>query len=420
MVKDIIDVSIVITVYNIEKYISECLDSILSQKEKNIEVICVDDASTDFSLEILQRYEKQDERVKIIAHQKNKGVGSARNAGCRAARGRYLYIIDGDDLSVEGSISRLYDIASDNHLDVLTFEAEAFWEDNLEWTGDKVQGYRRKGSYEGIHKGAEIFSRFIKNHDTTGNTCLNFINREFFSDNGLYWTEGIRQGLDDSVFAIYMAAQRVMCISDVLYKRRYRPKSLVMSSMKRSYLPGMLIQFMHELDIWDEYGSISQEDDKWIENYFKMMYADINKVYELTKHEQKNEEWELLKISKKANFFYTYCVMKQPLFLECIAEEDLENVMKADRVVIYGAGRYGNLVAETLEYYGIVDYEIAVSRIGGKEDTLRGKRVKSIVDLKLQKENTVVIIAAGHRLRGEMVDALEKTGGRNYVFCREL
>ena len=94
--------------------------------------------------------------------------------------------------------------------------------------------------------------------------------------------------------------------------------------------------------------------------------------------------------------------------------------MKADRVVIYGAGRYGNLVAETLEYYGIVDYEIAVSRIGGKEDTLRGKRVKSIVDLKLQKENAVVIIAAGHRLRGEMVDTLEKTGVKNYVFCREL
>ena len=74
MEKDIIDVSIIITVYNIEKYISECLDSILSQREKNIEVICVDDASTDFSLEILQRYEEQDERVKIIAHQKNKGV----------------------------------------------------------------------------------------------------------------------------------------------------------------------------------------------------------------------------------------------------------------------------------------------------------------------------------------------------------
>lgn len=89
-------VSVIIPVYNVQNYLKECLDSILEQTEGNIEVICVDDGSTDESFEILHHYEVVDPRV-IVLQQSNQGGGVARNTGMKIARGRYLSFLDADD-----------------------------------------------------------------------------------------------------------------------------------------------------------------------------------------------------------------------------------------------------------------------------------------------------------------------------------
>ena len=89
-------VSVIIPVYNIEQHLQECMDSVLKQSLKNIEVICVDDGSTDGSGKILDEYGKCDRRIKVI-HQENAGPGSARNTGLQYARGRFLIFLDSDD-----------------------------------------------------------------------------------------------------------------------------------------------------------------------------------------------------------------------------------------------------------------------------------------------------------------------------------
>ena len=89
-------VSVIIPVYNVEKYLGPCLDSILGQTLNNIEVICVDDGSTDRSLDILREYEKRDARVKVLT-QPNTNAGAARNKGIQQARGEYLSFLDSDD-----------------------------------------------------------------------------------------------------------------------------------------------------------------------------------------------------------------------------------------------------------------------------------------------------------------------------------
>lgn len=89
-------VSVIIPVYNTEKYLSRCLDSVLSNTYKNLEVICINDGSTDNSINILDNYKASDERV-IVINQKNSGVSAARNAGLNAATGEYIAFIDSDD-----------------------------------------------------------------------------------------------------------------------------------------------------------------------------------------------------------------------------------------------------------------------------------------------------------------------------------
>jgi len=91
-----IKVSIIIPVYNAEKYIREDLDSLLGQSLREIEVICVDDGSKDSSLKILEDYQRKDDRIKILK-QENKGAGAARNEGMKEAKGDYLIFLDADD-----------------------------------------------------------------------------------------------------------------------------------------------------------------------------------------------------------------------------------------------------------------------------------------------------------------------------------
>ena len=89
-------VSIIIPVFNAAPYLDKCLSSVTNQRLKNIEIICVDDGSTDRSLEILSKYEKNDARIRII-RQKNSGVSAARNKGILNAKGEYIAFLDADD-----------------------------------------------------------------------------------------------------------------------------------------------------------------------------------------------------------------------------------------------------------------------------------------------------------------------------------
>lgn len=89
-------ISVIVPVYNVERYINQCIDSIINQTYRNLEIILIDDGSVDKSGEICDRYEKYDSRIKVI-HQLNAGVGAARNKGIEVANGEYIAFVDGDD-----------------------------------------------------------------------------------------------------------------------------------------------------------------------------------------------------------------------------------------------------------------------------------------------------------------------------------
>jgi glycosyltransferase involved in cell wall biosynthesis len=110
-------VSIVIPVYNVEKYLRECLDSILNQSLRDIEVICVDDGSKDNSLKILEEYSQKDSRLSVII-QKNQGAGAARNIGLERATGEYVLFFDSDDYILEGALEKLYNHAQSKNADI--------------------------------------------------------------------------------------------------------------------------------------------------------------------------------------------------------------------------------------------------------------------------------------------------------------
>ena len=115
-----IKVSVILPVYNVEKYIRQCLDSIVNQTLKDIQIICVDDGSTDSSPEIIEEYARKDSRV-IAIHQENGGAGAARNNGLRHAAGKYLSFLDSDDFFELNMLEEAYNCAEQYGADFVVF-----------------------------------------------------------------------------------------------------------------------------------------------------------------------------------------------------------------------------------------------------------------------------------------------------------
>ena len=127
-----VKVSVVIPFYNVEDYLGECLDSIINQTLDDIEIICVNDGSTDDSLKIVEELATSDDRIKIFS-QENQGASASRNHGVKKTHGDYIYFMDSDDILELNALEDLYDFSVSNDLDILIFKMINFNDD----TGEK-------------------------------------------------------------------------------------------------------------------------------------------------------------------------------------------------------------------------------------------------------------------------------------------
>lgn len=122
-------ISVVVPVYNVEKYLKECIDSIINQTLEDIEIICVNDGSTDSSLEILNNYAKKDSRI-IVINKSNSGYGHTMNMGLNAASGEYIGIIESDDFADKNMFEDLYKLAKANDADIVKGDWYNYWSKN--------------------------------------------------------------------------------------------------------------------------------------------------------------------------------------------------------------------------------------------------------------------------------------------------
>ena len=145
---DEIKISIIVPVYNVSKYLSKCLDSLINQTLKEIEIICIDDGSADGSKEILEKYSNKDARI-IYIEQKNSGQGSARNRGLEIARGKYIQFIDSDDSYCPDCCSIMYKVMEEECVDIACFEPNIIYEAFLNLKDSDSQYFALK--YSGLN-----------------------------------------------------------------------------------------------------------------------------------------------------------------------------------------------------------------------------------------------------------------------------
>lgn len=132
-------VSIIIPVFNVERYIHQCLDSVVGQTYKNLEIILVDDGSPDNCPQICDEYALKDNRIQVI-HQNNSGVSAARNAALSIASGEYLAFVDSDDAIDQHLVERTVNVLEHNHLSAVIFEAKLL-DEYSNYIGERFQVY---------------------------------------------------------------------------------------------------------------------------------------------------------------------------------------------------------------------------------------------------------------------------------------
>ena len=224
-----IKISIVIPVYKDEEYLEACLDSLLSQSLKDIEIICVNDGSPDRCAEILASYKDRDSRV-IVITQENGGLSIARNSGLKEARGEYVYFLDSDDyLAEDDALSKMYEAAESDGIDILSF--------NHRTIGLEEKVYQRPIALEEVMRGSEYLQ---KTGMWSVMVWLRLYKRSYLESINFAFVPKIASEDDEALVRLYFSADRVKHIEDVLLVYRRRENSISTSTTSPRLIDGLL------------------------------------------------------------------------------------------------------------------------------------------------------------------------------------
>ena len=215
-------VSVIIPVYNAEKFLKQCLNSVISQTLKEIEIICVDDGSTDNTNAILKAFSEKDQRITVI-HQQNAGAGAARNNGLRRAKGKYLSFLDADDFFEKTMLERAVSKIEEDQAEFVVFRCNQYLEDQK-----KFKNIRYSLREETLPPYLPFNFRQI-----TGNVFKTFVGwawdkvylREFVEKNQLLFQEQRTSNDMLFVFSALVLAKKITYLNDVLAHQRRNNES---------------------------------------------------------------------------------------------------------------------------------------------------------------------------------------------------
>lgn len=271
-------ISVIVPVYNVEKYLRECIDSVLRQTYTNFELILVDDGSKDLSKNICEEYARNDSRIKVL-EKENGGASSARNLGMTVAEGEYIYFLDSDDWIVEEAFEKLLEIIESSDAEVVFFDAYSIDED----TGKvATTHYSHKKAYQS-NSGYQLMEELIVNKDFHVAPWLFFLKKDLLDRTKLKFEEGIIY--EDMIFTykLFCEAQNVMYLPEYLYYRRYREDSVMTSKVKVKNFESALKVYYKVHNYWNHLS----DDMKSEKHAIRCAYNGLNVYERLNKSDKK-------------------------------------------------------------------------------------------------------------------------------------
>lgn len=386
-------VSIVIPVHNAEKYLRQCIDSILRQTYPFFELICVDDGSVDASNEILKEYERQDSRV-ILIEQSNQYAGVARNNGIKKANGKYLLFLDADDFFEDNMLELLVEKAELGNTEVLVFDAFQF--DNQ---SQKVIN----PMWSAVNK--TMFGEDLKSADDIADVIFDFTTpvpwnklflREFIIQNKIMFQELKRSNDIFFVYAALSCAKRIGVLDSKLMFYRDNNKTSLQGSGTET--PTIFADALYELKDF----LLKKKSWEKFQKSFATMAISLC-LY----------NWDNMS-SKKAYDELAYALKNEILPKLSLGvgkvDSQLRQViqLKSD-IVVYGAGTIARIFVNYL--LNQCEYEkekisIAVSSINNNVDNISDIEVKCFKDISENKKKALVVIAVSDEKSQKSIKSL--------------
>lgn len=300
-----VKVSVIIPVYNVENYLRQCLDSVVNQTLREIEIICVNDSSTDGSLAILEEYARKDARIKVIT-QPNAGAGAARNRGMDAAGGKYLSFLDADDFFEPVMLEHAYEAAEQNRADFVVYKSDQYHtEENkyvpVSWAVREqelppypVFNYRQMTD--------NVFKVFV------GWAWDKLFSREFVLRHQLRYQEQRTSNDMLFVFSAVVLAERISLLPEVLVHQRRDSKDSLSKTRENSWwcFHDALSALRDRLQKEGLYSELEKDFINYALHFTLWNYNTLAEPTRTTLKEKLESEWleELGIAGKSADYFY--------------------------------------------------------------------------------------------------------------------
>lgn len=428
-----IKVSIIMPSKNVVSYIEECMDSVINQTLKEIEIICVDANSTDGTKELLEYYANKDSRVKLVIDEKGSS-GYANNKAIDMAVGEYIGIVETDDYISSDMFEKLYYYAKKTNADVVKGDYDSFSGEGKERRfishnilGDKKMYYKilnaQKHSFlfgvemfnwAGIYKRDFLNQYNIRHQETPGAA---------FQDNG-FW------------FQVFALASKIYFVHESFYRyRKDNPNSSINSKNKvfcmcdeYDFIEDKLKKYP---EIWEKnfypyvgkrYGACAWTLKKVAPEFrevlcerlqcdFRRLLKDSNEVNKVfsSKSMDLNKELKLLLTDSKK---YLDLILNKLNMYESNRETLINEIKNRTNIVIYGCGNWGTELQQLLQEEGIEIYGFCDSSEAKWDKIINGKKVFAFRDLKKDKEQYFFVIASA-RYRKDIAIFLLENGIKN-------
>ena len=240
--------TIIIPVYNVEAFLPDTLSSVLGQTYKNIEVIVVDDASSDQTKKIALQHAAADSRLQVLSHTCNQGQFTARLTGAQHARGQYLWFVDGDDLLDINACEELYSAIEDCPFAPELLSFSYYLANSQKHLKVAAEQWAAPGLYEGKHS---VASFIVQN--STNSICCKLIRKDFFLEKYPFLNEVGNWGAEDIAYHyFYSLAEKVLVLNKSLYYYCSPRQGSDSTEPSRRQLTGILDVTLHVIDLFQK------------------------------------------------------------------------------------------------------------------------------------------------------------------------
>lgn len=413
-------VSVIVPVYNVKYYLEQCLDSILNQTLKDIEVICVDDGSTDGSSEILDRYVHMDRRIKVL-HRENKGYGSAMNMGLDTATGEYIGIVESDDCILPDMYKTLYEEAASGSLDMVKSDAY-YWLENA--------GYKKRIHYKHLEP---FYNRVLS--DMERNVFFDFImniwtgiyKKEFLTKYQIRFHESPGASYQDNGFWIQTLSycQSAKWLNQAFYL--YRQDNETASVKSRSKMFSMTREYEYIENLLRDRG-----DERFLPYcFYYKLFRHRGTFYRIADENKREFCEQIIKdYARYKCYIKGFTAMDGWLRMVSARPDELcesviqkkkrvkERLDHASRIIIYGAGTHGDIVFRGLYNEGCYDKISCFAVSQNPSDNLLAGRQVLRIETALEKYRDALVVVAvvrGTSTYGQMTGKLAELGINDFL-----